>query len=59
MVFYHDTKDAIFVNAPEPRGKEVDIHMFVDNDHVGGKEWFHDIPVHSFCTVLLKETVIS
>ena len=25
------------MNAPEPQGKEVDIHMFVDGDHAGEK----------------------
>ena len=35
--FYQDVKEVITVNAPEPRGKEVDIHMFVDNDHAGEK----------------------
>ena len=25
------------MNAPEPQGKEVDIHMFVDSDHAGDK----------------------
>ena len=31
--FYWDAKDAIPMNAPEPQGKEVDIHMFINNDH--------------------------
>ena len=30
--FCQDAKEAIFFNAPEPRGKEVDICMFVDSD---------------------------
>ena len=25
------------MNAPEPKGEEVDIHMFVDSDHAGEK----------------------
>ena len=35
--FYSNAKEAITVNAPEPCGKEVDIHMFVDSDHAGDK----------------------
>ena len=35
--FYRDAKEAIPVNTPEPHGKEVDIRMFVDNDHAGDK----------------------
>ena len=25
------------MNAPDPQGKEVDIHMFVNSDHAGDK----------------------
>ena len=32
-----DAREAIAMNAPEPGDKEVDIHMFMDNDHVGDK----------------------
>ena len=32
-----DAKEAIPMNAPEPQGKEVDICMFVDNDHARDK----------------------
>ena len=35
--FYWDAKEAIPMNASEPRGKEVYIHMFVDSDHAGDK----------------------
>ena len=35
--FYVDVKEAIPHNAPDPRDKEVDIRLFVDSDHVGGK----------------------
>ena len=31
--FYRDTKKATLFNAPEPRGKEVDSHMFLDSDN--------------------------
>ncbi len=30
-----DVSEAIPPNAPEPRGKEVEIRMFVDSDHAG------------------------
>jgi hypothetical protein len=33
--FYGDAKEAIPPNAPKPRGKEVDIRLFVDSDHAG------------------------
>ena len=35
--FYGDVKEAIPLNMPEPRGKEVDIRMFVDSDHAGDR----------------------
>ncbi len=35
--FYRDTKEAIPPNAPEPRGKAVDIYAFVDADHAGNQ----------------------
>ena len=35
--FYGDVKEAIPVNAPAPRGKEVDLRLFVDSDHAGDK----------------------
>eukprot|EP00804_Cyclotella_cryptica_P015125 CCRYP_000688-RA/>CCRYP_000688-RA protein AED:0.22 eAED:0.24 QI:0/0/0/0.8/1/1/5/0/1053 len=35
--FYGDVKEAIPPNAPEPRGKDVDLRMFVDSDHAGDK----------------------
>ena len=33
--FYGDVKEAIPPNAPPPRGKDVDLRMFVDSDHAG------------------------
>jgi len=33
--FYKGAKEAIPENAPEPRGKEVDLRCFVDADHAG------------------------
>lgn len=33
--FYGDVKEAIPSNAPKPRGKSVDVSMFVDADHAG------------------------
>jgi len=35
--FYGDVKEAIPPNAPEPRGKEVDLRLYVDSDHAGDK----------------------
>lgn len=35
--FYGDVKEAIPLNAPDPRGKEVDLRMYVDSDHAGEK----------------------
>ena len=35
--FYQDTKEALQLNATETQGKEVDICMFVNSDHVGDK----------------------
>ena len=33
--FYGDVKEAIPLNAPKARGKEIDLRMFVDSDHAG------------------------
>ena len=33
--FYSSAKEAIPGNAPEPRGKDVDLRLFVDSDHAG------------------------
>jgi hypothetical protein len=33
--FYGDAIEAIPPNAPVPRGKDVDLHLFVDSDHAG------------------------
>ena len=33
--FYGDVKEPIPVDAPEPRGKEVDLRLYVDSDHAG------------------------
>jgi hypothetical protein len=35
--FYGNVTEATPPNAPSPRGKEVDIRMFVDSDHAGDK----------------------
>ena len=35
--FYGDVKEAIPPNAPKPRGKGVDLRLFVDSDHAGDK----------------------
>jgi hypothetical protein len=35
--FYGDVKEAIPPNAPPPRGKEVDIRLYVDSDHAGDR----------------------
>jgi hypothetical protein len=35
--FYHDAKEPIPPNAPEPRGYEVQINAFVDAHHAGNK----------------------
>ena len=35
--FYGEVKEAIHPNAPIPRGKEVDLRMFVDSDHAGDR----------------------
>ena len=32
---YASIKEVIFGNAPGPRGKEVDIRLYVDSDHTG------------------------
>ena len=35
--FYGDVKEAIPTNAPEPRGKDIDLRLMVDSDHAGDK----------------------
>ena len=35
--FYGDVKEAIPSDAPEPRGKEVDLVAYVDSDHATDK----------------------
>jgi hypothetical protein len=35
--FYGEVKEAIPPNAPPLRGKDVDLHMFIDSDHAGDK----------------------
>jgi hypothetical protein len=32
---YGDVKEMIPSDAPNPRGKEVDLRLFVDSDHAG------------------------
>ena len=36
--YYQDTREAIPINAPEPKGKEVDTCMFVYSDHARDKK---------------------
>ena len=33
--FYGDVKEAIPANAPEARGKDINLRLMVDSDHVG------------------------
>jgi hypothetical protein len=33
--FYGDVHEAIPPNTPLPRGKDIDLQMFVDSDHAG------------------------
>ncbi len=35
--FYGNVEESIPSNAPEPRGKDVDIRLYVDSDHAGEK----------------------
>ena len=35
--FYGNAKEAVPPNAPPPRGKEVDLRLYVDSDHAGEK----------------------
>jgi hypothetical protein len=35
--FYGNVKEAIPTDAPEPRGKEVDLRLYCDSDHAGEK----------------------
>ena len=35
--FYGDVQEAIPPNAPKPRGKDVDLRLYVDSDHAGDK----------------------
>ena len=35
--FYGNVKESIPSNAPEPRGKDVDLRLYVDSDHAGEK----------------------
>jgi hypothetical protein len=36
--FFGEAREAIPPNAPTPRGKDVDLQMFVDSDHAGDKQ---------------------
>ena len=36
--FYGEISEAIPPNAPEPRGKPIDLRMYCDSDHAGDKE---------------------
>ena len=35
--FYGNVKEAIPSNMPEPRGKSIDLRIYVDSDHAGDK----------------------
>ena len=35
--FYGDVQEAIPMNAPKPRGKDVDLRLMVDSDHAGDR----------------------
>ena len=35
--FYGNVRKAIPPNAPTPRGKDVNLRMFIDSDHAGDK----------------------
>ena len=35
--FYENVKESIPRNAPEPRGKDVDLQLYVNSDHAGEK----------------------
>ena len=35
--FYGEVKEAIPKDAPKPRGREVDLRLFVDSDHAGDR----------------------
>ena len=37
LTFYGDVTESIPPNAPDPRGKSVDLRMWVDSDHAGDK----------------------
>ena len=45
---YGDCKEAIPSNAPLPRGKEVDLRLFVDSDHAGDLRTRHSRTGFSF-----------
>jgi hypothetical protein len=36
-IFYGNVEESIPSNAPEPRGKNVDLRLYVDSDHAGEK----------------------
>ena len=35
--FYGDVSEVVSNNVPEPRGKEIELHMFVNSDHANDK----------------------
>jgi hypothetical protein len=39
--FYGNVEESIPSNAPEPRGKDVDLRLYVDSDHAGEKRTHH------------------
>ena len=48
--FYGDVSEAIPPNAPAPRGKEVNICLYVDSDHAGDRLTKGDLELDSWST---------
>ena len=49
--FYGDVTEDIPPNAPDPRGKSVDLRMWVDSDHAGDTTITHRIfNILEYCT---------
>ena len=54
--FYGDVKEAIPANAPEPRGKDIDLRLMVDSDHAGDKVRRH---LHTGFYIFLNSALIA
>jgi hypothetical protein len=54
--FYGNVKETIPSNVPEPRGKDVDLRMYIDSDHAGEK-WMRRL--HSGFFVFMNTAVIQ